>query len=521
MNRLARLAPLLLACGAPLTLAAQAIDRDRPPTLAPPSDLRLPPVQTAKLANGVTLHVVEMHKVPLVQVLLRVKGGGRLDGDRAGLASFTARMLTEGAGARDAFAIAAEAAYLGARLDATADWDYVSVSLSAPRRTLAPALDLLVDVALRPTFRSADVIRQRDLRLAEIIQSHAEPGPMASLAFNAILFPAAHPYHRPLDGDSLATAGLDSATVRGFYTRTFRPDRTELIITGDITLAEARTEIASRFGGWIPNRMTPPRAPVPAPLRRPLGRTIFLVDKPGAAQSVIVIGGPGVARTSPDYPAIEVMNTILGGSFSSRLNQNLREAKGYTYGAGSAFIYRPVPGPFLARSAVRTNVTDSALVEFFHELSAIRDSAVSPTELTRARNYIALGLPGEFETTGQMAGQVATLLTFGLPSTYFNTFVRRVMAVNAADVQRVARAYFDPARVDVVIVGDVARIRPGIEALGLGPVVLRNLEGNEEYSDQARSSVEVRKRLTENRTQADTFGRWCQAGLMPGFFLLH
>jgi zinc protease len=206
---------------------------------------------------------------------------------------------------------------------------------------------------------------------------------------------------------------------------------------------------------------------------------VFLVDKPGAAQSVIMIGAPGVARTSPDFPAIEVMNTILGGSFSSRLNQNLRETKGYSYGAGSQFIYRPVPGPFVARSAVRTDVTDSALVEFFKELNGIRDSAVTDVELQRARNYIALGLPADFETTGQMGNQIGDLLTFGLPTTYFDTYVRRVMAVTASDVQRVARAYFDPARVDVVVVGDVAKIRPGIEALGLGAVTLRDLEGKE------------------------------------------
>jgi predicted Zn-dependent peptidase len=225
--------------------------------------------------------------------------------------------------------------------------------------------------------------------------------------------------------------------------------------------------------------MAVPRAPVPPVVPRPARRTVELVDKPGAAQSVIMIGSPGVSRTSPDYAAIEVMNTILGGSFSSRLNQNLRETKGYTYGAGSGFTWRPVPGPFVARAAVRTDVTDSSLVEFFRELNAIRDSAVSAVELERARNYIVFGLPGEFETTGQMAGQVADLLTYGLPPAYLDTFVGQVVKVSAADVQRVARQYFDPARVHVVIVGDVEKIRPGIEVLGLGPVTLRDLEGRE------------------------------------------
>ena len=474
---LLHLAMALISASAASSAMAQAFDRTQPPELAPPADLKLPSVAEARLPNGIRLHVVEMHEVPLVQVTLLVKGGARLDGDLPGLATFTANLLDEGAGSRDAFGIAAEAAYLGARLSTSADWDHSYVSLSTPRRTLGPALDLLADLALRPTFKAADITRERDLRLAQIVEQRDQPDGMASLAFNAIVFPTGHPYHRPIRGDSGATARLDSATVRAFYARTFRPDQVEFVITGDITTAEAREEIEKRFGRWIQNRMLPPSPPKPAPVAPPSHRAVFLVDKPGAAQSVIVIGAPGVARSNPDYPAIEVMNTILGGSFSSRLNQNLRETKGYSYGAGSQFVYRPVPGPFLARAAVRTDVTDSSLVEFFRELNGIRDTTVSEIELERARHYIALGLPGEFETTGQMASQIGELLTFSLPLTYYDGFVHKVMAVTAADVRRVAQRYFDPARVDVIVVGDVARIRPGIRALNLGPVTLRNLEG--------------------------------------------
>jgi zinc protease len=448
-----------------------------PPTVPPPAGLALPPIQRATLPNGISIRLVEMHEVPLVQVTLTVKGGGRLDGDHPGLASFTANLLDEGAGTRDAFGIAEQAAFLGADLGTGADWENLIVDLNTPKRTLGEALDLMADVALRPSFKAADVARERDLRLAQIVQQRDQPGGMAALAFSAIMFPAGHPYHRPLGGDSAGVTGLDSATVRGFYQRVFRPDRAELVITGDITLAEAKTLVAGRFGKWLPNRMAVARAPLPAPVPRPEHRSVDLIDKPGAAQSVIMIGSPGVKRTSPDYAALEVMNTILGGSFSSRLNQNLRETRGYSYGAGSGFTYRPVPGPFLARAAVRTDVTDSSLVEFFRELNGIRDSAVSPVELERARNYIVFGLPGQFETSGQMAAQVEELLTFGLPPTYLSTYVGQVMRVSAADVQRVARQYFDPARVHVVVVGDVEKIGPGIEALGLGPVTVRDLEG--------------------------------------------
>jgi zinc protease len=459
--------------------AAQAFDRSKAPEPSAPASLKLPPIQLAKLPNGLTIRVVEMHEVPLVQVNLRINGGARLDGDLPGLATFTANLLDEGAGTRDAFGIAAEAAYLGADLGTGADWDHIYVSLSTPKRTLGAALDLMADVALRPTFKSADISRQRDLRFSQIVQQRDQPNAMASLAFNAILYPAGYPYHRPISGDSAATARLDSASVREFCARVFRPELAELVITGDITLAEAKREIGKRFGGWTPSKMVPAHPPQLVPVARPSSRAVFLVDKPGAAQSIIMIGSPGVSRSSPDYPAIEVMNTILGGSYSSRLNQNLRETKGYTYGAGSQFVYRPLPGPFLARAAVRTDVTDSSLVEFFKELNAIRDAPVSDAELNRARNYIALGLPGDFETTDQMAARIGELLTFGLPATYYNDYVRTIMAVSAADVERVARTYFDPAKVDVVVVGDAAKIRPGIEGLGLGPVTLRSLDGKE------------------------------------------
>jgi len=443
-----------------------------PPTLAPPPGLKMPAVQETRLANGLRLVVVSMHEVPLVQVILSVTGGGRDDGPLPGLATFTAGMLDKGAGTRDANTLAADVAYLGATLFAGADWNGINVALRVPKRSMGPALDLMADVALRPAFSSAEVRRQRDLRLANLVQQRDNPGSVANLHYNAIVFPEGHPYHRPLGGDSGSTAGLDSTTVRGFYQRGFRPDRATVVITGDITLPEARAEIERRFGGWkASGAATSSMNIASSPPIRP--STIYLIDKPGAAQSVIRIGHRGVERSSPDYYAIQVMNTLLGGSFSSRLNSNLRETKGYTYGARSTFDFQPVPGAFTASADVRTDVSDSSLVEFFRELRRIRDSVVDPVELERTKQYLALRVPGSFETTSQMAGQVGTLLTFGLPFTWFDDYVRRIMAVTAADVQRVAREYIRPDSVTVVVVGDVQKVRPGIERLGLGPVELR------------------------------------------------
>ncbi len=446
-----------------------------PPTLAPPPVLDLPAVRTARLTNGLELFVVPMHEVPLVQATLMIPVGGRADAERAGIASFTAGMLDEGADTLDAFGIAAEAAYLGATLGTGADWDYTIVSLKAPKRTTDAALGLMSGVVLRPTFAAAEVARQRDLRLAAILQQRDLPGVVASLAFGALLFPAEHPYHRPLTGDSASTAGLDSATVRAFYERAYSPAGARLVMTGDVTVEEARALAERHFGGW----RAPAGAGAPGTTATAVDRatTVFLVNKPGAPQSVIRIGHAGVERSSPDYAAIEVMNTILGGSFSSRLNFNLRETKAYTYGAGSGFGWRPVPGPFTASADVRTDVTDSSLTEFFRELQAIRDAPVSHEELDRAKAYLALGLAGDFETTSQMAGRVSELIRFGLPLDYYDGYMQQIMAVTAEDVQRVAREYLRPDRMTVVVVGDVERIRSGIEALGLGPVEVRDMYG--------------------------------------------
>ncbi|MEX2180643.1 MAG: pitrilysin family protein [Gemmatimonadaceae bacterium] len=465
-------AALVAASLTPAALSAQAgaFDRSRPPALAPAPALTVPTVRTARLDNGVGIRVVEHRELPLVHVTLQIAGGGRLDRDTPGLTSFVATMIREGAGARDANALQSELAFLGAALNAGADWDNTSITLRVARRNLEPALDLMADVVLRPLFNAADVRRQRDLRLAGLLQQKDQPRALASLAFNTLLFPDGHPYHRPLGGDSASTAQLDSAMVRNFHAGTFRPGRATFTVVGDLGDTEARALLGQRFGSWPASGPERTPAPVLVQPTRNQARNVVLVDKPGAAQSVIMIGAPGVERTSPDFAAIQVMNTILGGSFSSRLNSNLRETKGYTYGANSGFQWRPLPGAFVASSDVRTNVTDSSLVEFFGEMNRIRDSLVAPDELARAKAYLRLGIPGDLESTAQIAGQVTALAAFNLPLTWLQEYVARVDAVTVEDVQRVARRFIPVATPTVVVVGDLEKIRPGIEALNLGQI---------------------------------------------------
>ncbi len=463
----------------PGALAAQA---PRPAVTVPPRPgapppLQLPAVERGSLANGLQLQVVEMHEVPLVQAVLLIEGGARLDADHPGLATFTAEMLDEGAGDRDAFQLAAELEYLGASLSTGADWNRTRIALRAPKRTFAQAMQLVGDVVLRPRFAALDVQRQRDLRIAGILSRRDQPEAVADVVFSAAVFPAAHPYSRPIHGDSAAAARLDSAAVRNFWERTYVPARGVLLVTGDITLTEARQVANAALGSWATPRAA--AAPIvdqlPSPAR-PATRVV-LVDKPGAAQSVIAMGAPGYDRRSPDYPAITLLNSILGGSFSARLNDILREQKGYTYGAFSGFDWQPIPGPFGAGASVRTDVTDSSLAIFRDELRRIRTEPVTAAELDRAKQYVVLGALSDFETTGQVAGQIAALLPFRLPLETITRDLDAIGRLGAADVQRAAERYLDPDRMTVVVVGDLQVIRPGIEALGLGPIEVRDVEG--------------------------------------------
>ncbi len=469
----------LVAVGFPRAADAQSVtptfDRTRAPALGPAPTLTVPRVQTSTLANGPAIRLVEQRELPLVQIILSVAGGARLDRDDAGLISFVANLLDEGAGTRDANALQGELAFLGASLSTGASWDATTISLKVSRRNLDAALDLMADVVLRPSFAASEVTRQRDLRLAALLQQKDQPAALASLAVAQTLFPEGHPYRRSASGDSSTTARLDSATVRAAYQGAIRPERATFYVVGDITLDEARTALERRFGTWHASGEERRPAPVLVTTQRASGVRLILVDKPGAAQSVINVVSPGVERTTGDYAAIEVMNTILGGSFSSRLNTLLRETKGYTYGISSGFAYRPLPGPFTVSTAVRTDVTDSSLVDIFRELRAIRETQVSDAELERAKAYLGLAVPGDLETIGQVASEIATLALWNLPIEYLAEYVQRVGQVSAADVQRVARAFVPAENAWVIVVGDLAKIRAPIERLGLGTVTVREV----------------------------------------------
>jgi predicted Zn-dependent peptidase len=462
---------LVLLATATVTLTAQqAPDRSRPPQPGPPPPLNLPQIQKRQLSNGLPVWIVEQHKVPVAQINLVVLSGTAQDPPgKFGIASLTAAMLEEGAGSRSALEIADAVDYLGADISAGSASDSTAVRLHVPVARLAEALPIMADVALRPTFPKDELERQRQQRLTSIIQARDDPGTIAAAGFSRLLYGRGHRYGTPQSGTAETIKTFTTDDLRAFYTSTFRPNNAALIAIGDMTADKVMPLFESSFGTWKPQSSTPPPSEKLPVVEQPATRQIFLIEKPGAPQTQIRIGWIGVPRSTPDYFPLLVLNTLLGGSFSSRLNLNLREKHGYTYGASSSFDMRSSAGPFSAGAAVQTDKTGEALKEFFKELNAILQP-VPPDELARAKNYVALRFPSGFETTGDVSRRLEDALVYKLPDDYFSKYVQSIQAVTADEVQRVARKYIQPGRFNVVVVGDRQQIEPQIRAQNLGDI---------------------------------------------------
>jgi zinc protease len=463
----------LLATALTYVAAAQKPDRSAPPKPGPAPSFTMPHFERFTLSNGVPVVLLEKHQVPLVQVNIILRTGTVMDpAGKSGLASMTASMMMEGAGTLDALQLADAIDFLGATLGVYAMPHTTTVDLNVPLTKLDAALALQADVALRPAFAQAELDRKRKSRLTSLVQWRDEPRMLASVIFNRALYGTAHPYGIPSTGDEASIRAMRVEDLRAFHTQYFQPSNAVIIVAGDVTVPQMKEKLETAFGAW---HGTTAAAPALGPIAQVEKRTITLVDKPGAPQTEIRIGRIGAPRVTDDFYALTVMNTILGGSFSSRLNQNLREEHGYTYGASSSFQYRVLPGPFLAGAAVQSAITDSALIEFMKELQRIGER-VPDAELERAKNYITLGFPADFQTINDLANKLEEMVTYDLPADYYSQFVKRIQAVTAADVQRVAKKYVDPAKMAIVLVGDRATIEAKIAALKLGPLTNLTVE---------------------------------------------
>ena len=459
--------PSLCTTDASAGALQQPPDRSAAPKPGPPPALKLPAIHKRTLSNGLPVWIVELHKVPVVHVTLVVKSGAGADPrGKYGIANLTAEMLDEGAGKRNALQIADAVDYLGAGLSTSSTSDASFVDLHVPVARLGDGLPIMADVTMRPTFPQDELQRVREDLLTSLVEARDDPASLIRFAFPRLVFGAQHRYGSMSLGTAAALKGFTVADLRQFHAQHYVPSNAALIVTGDVTAASAVARLESAFGAWT--GAPSPAASVPAAAQLTT-RQVYLIDKPGAAQSQIRVGWVGVPRSTPDYFALRVLNTILGGSFTSRLNQNLREEHGYAYGATSTFDMRGAAGPFYAAAGVQTDKTSEALTEFFTELDAIR-KPIPPEEIEKAKSYLALLMPRSFETTESLAGSLAQMFVYNLQPDYYATYTERVRAVTPADVQRVAERYIQPDKFAVVIVGDRKVIEPGVKALNLGPI---------------------------------------------------
>jgi zinc protease len=460
-------APFLAAALIFGSASAQKPDRNAPPRIGPPPSFTMAGVQQFSLSNGLKVVLHEKHQVPLVQINLVIKAGAAHDpAGKTGVASMVAQMLTDGSGARDALAFADAVDYLGASLHGEVGIHTSSLSLNTPLSKLDSALSLMADATLRPAFIPPELERHRKERLNVLLSWRDEARAQVSVQFARTIYGSEHPYGRTSTGDEKAIRAVSVDDLKAFHKAWFRPNNAVLVVVGDVTAAGVRQRLEAAFGAWPRGELATPSLP---PIGQVKERSVTLVDKPGAAQTEIRIGCVGASRLVDDYYPLVVMNTILGGSFSSRLNQNLREEHGYTYGAGSVFEFRKLQGPFVAYAAVHTAKTDSALMEFMKELKGIR-KPIPQSDIDRAKNYVALGFPADFQTVDGIADRIEEMVIYGLPDNYFNEYIKNILSVTKADVERVAKKYLDPEKMAVVLVGDRKEIEASVSALKLGPL---------------------------------------------------
>jgi len=434
----------------------------------------LPVPKEFKLANGMPVYLVEQHALPVLTAQVTVLRGSEANPpEKPGLASFAAMMLNEGTEKRTSPQLADDIAQIGAQLAANSTADATQVSGGSLTRNVDKLFELLSDVSLHSAFREEEVDRVRKRRLTTLIQQNDQPQAVAQRVLLREVYGGKSPYGYLETGTPESTTATTREDLVNFYKSGFAPQDSALVVAGDISEAQLKSLATKYFGGWT-GKATPSKAPQ---VENTATRRIVIVDKPNAPQSALRIGQVGLQRNSPDYAPALVMNDILGGLFSSRINLNLREAHGYTYGAFSFFNFRRGTGPFVIGSMIRTDVTAPAVKEVFNEVQKFREGDVSAEELAMGKESEVRGLTAEFETTMQTARTMSNLFVYSLPLDYYRTLPTKIEGVTAADVHRMAEKYVSPDRMVVVVAGDRAKIEPELKKLDMGAVEAQDTEG--------------------------------------------
>jgi zinc protease len=443
------------------------------PKGGPVPKFSLPAIEKTRFSNGLEVWMVEHRELPMLSMNLVLKTGQANEPDnRTGVAGLATSLLDDGTKTRSAVEIANGLQSIGANMGAGGGWDATNVSLTTLTKNLDQALAIYADVIQNPTFPDREFTSLRDRQIIGLRQQRANANAVSSTVYNKVLY-GDHPYGR--DSSEATLKSIDRGDVVRYYESTFRPNNGVLIVVGNYDKATMRAKLESAFAGWKPGEVFMRSLP---PARSIDKTAIYLVDRPNSTQSIVGIGSVGIDRAHRDYFPVLLMNSILGGGITGRISMNLREDKGYTYGANSSFTFRRGPGPFRAGGAMQTAVTKESVAELMRELRGIRgDIPITPKELDYYKQRLIRLYPAGFETVGAISNQLANLVTYGLPDTYFNDYIEKVNAVTLDDVNRVAREYLDPSKMAIVIVGDRKVIEPGLKELGY-PITLLDAEGN-------------------------------------------
>jgi zinc protease len=468
---------MILATGifASAVTAGGDIDRTKRPAGKPTPVMTLPQIQKTTLSNGLAVWLVERHQLPTVAFNLVVMAGSDHDPvTLPGLASMTADVLDEGTATRTSLQISDEMESVGAMFGIGSSMDASSATLSVLSKYLDKALEVYADVLTNPVFPEKEFERLRKQRTTSLMQQKDQPTTIANNVFSHILYGENHPYGVNPAGTEASLKAMTTADLKKFYSTYYRPNNSTLIVVGDATLETLKPKLEAALAGWksadVPSFTVPPPPP-------PGQMTVYLVDKPGAPQSEIRIGYPALQRNTPDFFPVVVMNRLLGGQFTSRINLNLREKHGYTYGARSSFNFQKGVGPFSASSGVITEKTDSSVHEFLHEIDLMHTGGMTAEELAYVKKGIVGNFTIGFETAAQISQSLGSVVIYGLPEEYFSQYLQNIEEVTTVDISRVAASYLDTSKMAIVVVGDLAKIRPGIEALGLGHVVICGTDG--------------------------------------------
>ena len=459
------------------SLAQQTLDRTKVPPPGPSPALRVPDWTKTQLSNGATLIVSERHNLPLISFTITFVGGSNQfePESKHGVAAMTSSMLTEGTSSKTGDQLSDALQLLGTNVGAAVGAEEGSIGFVSTSKNFEPTLAIVADMMLNSTFPADALERLRGRTLVNLTQAKDQPNVIGAQVFAKVLYGAAHPYgQRPTEASIKAITRDDVVTFSKAY---FQPGRAIITVVGDTTTARAKSSIEKGLAGWGKAGDKPsfnyPKLPELQTSK------MYLIDKPGAAQSVVYIGLPGPPRNTPDYFALQVLNTILGGQFQSRLNANIREQKGYSYGVGSGFDFGKGPGAFRAFGAIFSAKTDAALIEFMKELKGVEgDRPITDEELQTAKDNLIQGLPARFASVSAVSSSITTLAVQGLPDDYYQNYAKNVSAITKDDLLRVAKQYIDLAHLAIVIVGDRSAIEAALKATNIAPITILDIEGN-------------------------------------------